>query len=109
MEFCLDSQMGTLGCPIPLDEHAVSVSLPEWRDVIGYEEGEKRVHDVLKIGYPRFKLHASVELLINIFHVKRTQMQKIPCGHTYSSWYSQTATPVGHTHFSWMMGIFHLQ
>ena len=41
-----------LGCPIPVDEHAVSVSLPTWQDVCGYEEGEIRVLNELKIGYP---------------------------------------------------------
>ena len=55
-----------LGRPIPLDEHAVSVSLPTWADVVGYEEGEKRVTDCMKIGYPRFKVHACIEKLIEI-------------------------------------------
>lgn len=55
-----------LGRPIPLDEHAVSVSLPTWADVVGYEEGHKRVTDKMKIGYPRFKVHACIERLIGI-------------------------------------------
>ena len=54
----------SLGRPIPLDEHAVSVSLPTWADVVGYEEGEKRVTDSMRIGYPRFKVHACIEKLI---------------------------------------------
>ena len=53
-----------LGRPLPLDEHACSVSLPTWEDVVGYEEGDKRVSDALKIGYPRFKIHTSVERLM---------------------------------------------
>jgi cystathionine gamma-synthase len=42
-----------LGCPLPLDEHAVSVSIPTWGDVIGYEEGDRGVLEAMKIGYPR--------------------------------------------------------
>jgi cystathionine gamma-synthase len=38
--------------------------LPTWEDVVGYEEGDKRVSDALKIGYPRFKIHNSVERLM---------------------------------------------
>lgn len=60
----------SLGRPIPLDEHAVSVSLPTWADVVGYEEGEKRVTDSMKIGYPRFKVHACIEKLIEIMRSK---------------------------------------
>jgi len=44
----------TLGQPIPPSPYAVSVSLPTWRDNIGYEEGDPRVVDVLQAGYPRF-------------------------------------------------------
>ena len=60
----------SLGRPIPLDEHAVSVSLPTWADVVGYEEGEKRVTDCMQIGYPRFKVHACIEKLIEIMKMR---------------------------------------
>lgn len=43
-----------LGQPIPDSPHAVSVCLPTWADVIGYEEGEARVLEAMKAGYPRF-------------------------------------------------------
>lgn len=59
-----------VGRPIPLDEHAVSVSLPTWADVVGYEEGDKRVSDSMQIGYPRFKVHASIEKLIQIVNLR---------------------------------------
>ena len=39
-----------LGCPIPLDEHAVSVSMPKWADVVGYEEGDPEIVAIMKIG-----------------------------------------------------------
>ena len=42
-----------LGCPLPLDEHAVSVSLPTWRSVVGYEEGDVGVLAAMRTGYPR--------------------------------------------------------
>ncbi len=43
-----------LGAPIPDSPHSVSVCLPTWADVIGYEESEERVLDAMKAGYPRF-------------------------------------------------------
>lgn len=49
-----------LGLPIPDDEHAVSVCLPRWADNLGYEEGESRVIESMRCGYPRFFLHPSV-------------------------------------------------
>lgn len=46
-----------LGAPIPESTHAVSVALPTWRDNVGYEEGDPRVVDRLRAGYPRFVYH----------------------------------------------------
>ena len=46
-----------LGHPLPLDEHACSVSLPTWCSVVGYEEGSPSVTDKLACGYPRFVYH----------------------------------------------------
>ena len=46
-----------LGAPIPDSPHAVSVCLPMWADIIGYEEKEPRVIDKMRTGYPRFFLH----------------------------------------------------
>ncbi len=48
------------GEPIPDNPHAVSVSFPTLRDVIGFERGEARVFDQLKLGYPRFVRHPFV-------------------------------------------------
>ncbi len=60
--FC---QNDDLGLAIPDSDHAVSVCLPTWRDVIGYEEGEDRVLDSMECGYPRFLAHPFVaELFI---------------------------------------------
>jgi cystathionine gamma-synthase len=52
-----------LGCPIPAAPHAVSVALPCWQDVIGYEENKPEVIDRLRGGYPRFVIHAAVRTL----------------------------------------------
>ena len=49
-----------LGLAIPESNHAVSVCLPGWADVIGYEEGEERVIEALECGYPRFVEHPLV-------------------------------------------------
>ena len=46
-----------LGYPIPGSPHAVSVCLPTWADIIGYEEKEPRVIDKMCTGYPRFFFH----------------------------------------------------
>lgn len=52
-----------LGKPIPDSPHAVSVCLPTWEDVIGYEEGHERVLDAMQLGYPRFVQHPLVQEL----------------------------------------------
>lgn len=51
---------GDLGLPIPDSDHAVSVCLPRWQDVVGYEEGDEEVIDALESGYPRFVAHPFV-------------------------------------------------
>lgn len=56
-----------LGNPIPaFTEHAISVSLPEWADNVGYEEGEARVVDAMQTGYPRFFIHTHIKKVSDI-------------------------------------------
>lgn len=55
--------LSPLGRPIPDVPHAVSVSMPTWADVLGYEEGDPRVVDALQAGYPRFVFHPRVKAL----------------------------------------------
>ena len=55
-----------LGFPIPDSLHAVSVCLPTWADVIGYEEKESRVIDRMKTGYPRFFLHPLIQRVCEV-------------------------------------------
>lgn len=43
-----------LGQSVPARDHAVCVSLPTFKDVIGYEEKKPEVHASLRTGYPRF-------------------------------------------------------
>ena len=52
-----------LGSPIPASPHAVSVALPRWQDVVGYEEKKPEVVNALTSGYPRFFIHAEVREL----------------------------------------------
>ena len=52
-----------LGKPIPDSPHAVSVALPRWQDVVGYEEGRPEVLGRLASGYPRFVIHPLVQAL----------------------------------------------
>jgi hypothetical protein len=50
----------SVGTSIPANmPHAVSVSLPKWKDNVDYEEG--RLGDVMEIGYPRFFIHKSIQ------------------------------------------------
>ncbi|KAF9225918.1 PLP-dependent transferase [Gyrodon lividus] len=61
----------TLGLPVPpFTQHAISVSLPTWRDNVGYEEGEKRVVESMVSGYPRFFIHLSIQKLASICEQK---------------------------------------
>ena len=50
-----------MGRPIPDAPHAVSVALPRWQDVVGYEEGRPEVVGRLISGYPRFVIHPFVQ------------------------------------------------
>jgi cystathionine gamma-synthase len=52
-----------LGRPIPASPHAVSVALPRWQDVVGYEEKKPEVIEKLSSGYPRFVVHGRVKEL----------------------------------------------
>ncbi|MEM7147881.1 MAG: PLP-dependent transferase [Verrucomicrobiota bacterium] len=54
---------GDLGTAIPDTEHGVSVCLPTWADVVGYEEKEERVVAAMRCGYPRFFCHPKVRAL----------------------------------------------
>jgi len=49
-----------LGAPVPANPHAVVVSLPEFDDVIGYEERRPETMAVVRAGYPRFLRHPFV-------------------------------------------------
>lgn len=57
-----------IGEPIPNNtEHAVSVTLPTWESIVGYEEGDPAVVDLMKTGYPRFFIHKSIQELNKFF------------------------------------------
>lgn len=59
----MNNQLPALGEPLPNSTHAVSVSLPKWADVVGYEEANPRVVDAMKTGYPRFVYNPLVKKL----------------------------------------------
>ena len=56
-------QAHDLGLPLPPTQHAVSVALPLWQDVIDYEEEHPRIAAALQAGYPRFFVHPLVSQL----------------------------------------------
>ncbi|KAE8980409.1 hypothetical protein PR003_g24879 [Phytophthora rubi] len=47
----------------PQDTHALSVSMPDWAHVVGYEEGKPEVLGAMACGYPRFFRHPLVVAL----------------------------------------------
>ncbi|KAJ2960124.1 hypothetical protein NQZ79_g4490 [Umbelopsis isabellina] len=58
-----------VGATIPINEpHAVSVSLPKWKDNIDYEEGAPRVISAMQLGYPRFFIHPTIQKLLTPTH-----------------------------------------
>ena len=56
-------QADSLGSPLPDNEFGVSVSLPLWRHVVGYEEGDAAVISQFRSGYPRFFLPTQIARL----------------------------------------------
>ncbi len=56
-------QAAELGRPIPDSPHAVSMALPRWQDVVGYEEKRPETMARLSSGYPRFVIHPLVQAL----------------------------------------------
>lgn len=62
-----------LGLPLPLgDFHSVSVSLPLWEHVVGYEEGDSAIVQRMTCGYPRFRYHDAV---LGVFAVVKALWQ----------------------------------
>lgn len=60
-----------IGTPIPENTpHAVSVTLPTWDSVVGYEEGDQTVMSLLQTGYPRFFIHNAIKALCSILEAK---------------------------------------
>jgi len=54
-----------LGHPLPMHDHAVSVAMPKWSHIVGYEEGCPIVAAALAVGYPRFVYHPYVKTLMS--------------------------------------------
>ncbi len=65
---CWSSQ--DLGEPLPNSPHAVSVALPQWKDVIAYEEKDQSCIDKLKAIYPRFGFNPLVAEISKIALLK---------------------------------------
>jgi cystathionine gamma-synthase len=50
-----------LGAPLPDSPHAITVAMPRWDDVVGYEEKRPETMARLRRGYPRFLVHPLVQ------------------------------------------------
>lgn len=59
-----------LGKPIPNTKHAISMCLPRWQDVVGYEERDPATMEKLQLGYPRFFYHS---LVVQAFDTFKTE------------------------------------
>ena len=58
----LSTSEGSLGQPVPpFTAHAISVSLPKWKDNVDYEEGDSRVMNAMVNGYPRFFIGLNIQ------------------------------------------------
>ena len=66
-----------LGKPIPTSPHAVSMCLPRWQDVIGYEERNPKTMEQLELGYPRFFYHPLVEQAFEKFKTDQDEAIQI--------------------------------
>lgn len=62
-----------LGKPIPNTTHAISMCLPRWQDVVGYEERDPATMNQLELGYPRFFYHPLVEVAFEKFRQTRDE------------------------------------
>ncbi len=62
---CKKEQFGE---PIPNDDHAISVCLPTWEDIVNYEEREPDSIKKLKAGYPRFVYHPQIDSIHEKFN-----------------------------------------
>jgi hypothetical protein len=72
-----------LGHPLPMHlPHAISVSLPTWRDNLDYVNGRPQILCKVKSGYPRFKIHYLIER-VGCFLLCRAS---VICSHHASSW-----------------------
>jgi cystathionine gamma-synthase len=58
-------QVQDLGLPLPDSPDAVSVAMPLWEHVLGYEENDPAVTSHFRCGYPRFFLHPTVRRLLD--------------------------------------------
>jgi cystathionine gamma-synthase len=54
----------------PEDTHALSVSMPDWSHVVGYEEGRPEVLGAMACGYPRFFRHPLVVELATLVQTR---------------------------------------
>jgi len=66
-----------LGKPIPPTRHAISMCLPRWQDVVGYEERDPATMEKLALGYPRFLYHPLVKQVFGKFQTAQDEAVQI--------------------------------
>ena len=65
------------GRPLPDSPHAVSVAIPLWSQVVGYEEGEPEVRAALNAGYPRFIFNALTATLLQACRARFAEQDEL--------------------------------
>lgn len=70
-------EQAPLGSPIPNVPHAISVSLPTFKDNVDYEEAAPRVVNAMVSGYPRFFVSLKVKEVNTLFILGSTSNKHI--------------------------------
>lgn len=97
-----------LGQPVPDREHAVCVSLPTFRDLVGYEEKDPDIRASMRSGYPRFVQHHQVGKLIRHLdsHERNSEWQRFlfsdekSCQEAISQYDISSSRIIGHEGFA---------
>lgn len=84
---------------IPFENiHAVSVSLPQLSDVIGYEEKRTETLSRLKSGYPRFVAHSYIARILD-YNRDNKKNQHAPIYHFFQKSCKLDRTKILHSKF----------
>ena len=61
----------TLGSPLPDNDFGVSVSLPLWQHVVGYEQGDPEIIAKFRSGYPLVQIIDISPVMLSVVEIQR--------------------------------------